>query len=302
MREVDRLRRFLFEAEPLRGHWLRLEESWLEARAHQSHPPAVTRLLGEAMAASALLAGSLKFTGTLTLQITGGAGLVTLLIAQATHELKLRAVAQLREEGDQSAEAFADLVGSGGQLIVTIDVGDRAPPWQGIVSLDGANLAACLERYFENSEQLPTRVVLAADETRAAGLLLQKLPTPGTPGEAAEGHARDTWDEASALLATVKQRELLDDEPQQLLQSVFSGHDLRLFDGERVRFQCRCDPERVASLLRSLGEAEVRSVLEEQGSVTVTCEFCQRPYRFDAVDVEQLFTPGLLAEGPDSLN
>ncbi len=301
MREVDRLRRFLFENEPLRGHWVRLEESWAAARVHQSHPPAVTRLLGEAMAATSLLAAALKFRGTLTLQVTGG-GSLALLIAQVTHEQHLRAVAQLRDESNPPAEEdFRALVGEG-RLVVTIDRGDGSPPYQGIVPLTGSTLAQCLERYFEDSEQLPTRIVLAADENRAAGLLLQKLPTPAAAGEAAEGHVRDLWDEASLLLATVRPRELLDAEIEPLLQQVFGAFDLRLFEPAIVRFQCRCDEERVASLLQSLGEAEVRSVLQEQGLVTVTCEFCQRPYRFDAIDVEQLFAAAPSPDSPGSLN
>lgn len=295
------MRRFLFENEPLRGHWVRLEESWAAARLHQDHPPAVMRLLGEAMAAASLLAAALKFRGTLTLQVTG-AGRLALLIAQATHEQTLRAVAQLRDEEMLGLDdSFRSLVGDG-QLVVTVDTGDRTPPWQGIVPLSGDCLAACLESYFEGSEQLPTRIVLAADENRAAGLLLQKLPAADPQGEAEAGRLRDLWDEASLLLGTVRPRELLQTEPQLLLQQLFGAHDLRLFEPARVRFQCRCDEQRVNSLLQSLGEAEVRSVLEEQGMVTVTCEFCQRPYRYDAVDVEQLFLPVLPAEGPNSLN
>lgn len=301
MREVDRLRRFLFENEPLRGHWVRLEESWAQARVHQNHPPAVTRILGEAMAATSLLAAALKFRGTLTLQITGG-GSLALLIAQATHDQHLRAVAQLKDElNPPTEEGFRELIGDG-RLVVTIDRGDGSPPYQGIVPLVGATLAECLERYFEDSEQLPTRIVLAADENRAAGLLLQKLPSPAASGEAAAGHVQDLWEEASLLLATVKPRELLDLEVEHLLQQVYGAHDLRLFEADSVRFQCRCDEERVASLLQSLGEAEVRSVLEEQGMVTVTCEFCQRPYRFDAIDVEQLFAVTPRPNAPESLN
>ena len=301
MREVDQLRRFLFENEPLRGHWVRLEESWLAARTHQSLPPAVNRLLGEALAAVSLLAAALKFRGTLTLQVTGG-GSLSLLIAQATHEQHLRGIAQLREDTPVPVEEdFRALVGEG-RLVVTVDAGDGVPPWQGIVPLSGNTLAECLESYFETSEQLPTRIVLAADEHRAGGILLQKLPTPPDAGEAAEGHVRDVWEEAAMFLKTVQRHELLDAPLAPLLQVVFGEHDLRLFEPDRVRFQCRCDEERVASLLQGLGEAEVRSVLEEQGLVTVTCEFCQRPYRYDAIDVEQLFAVTPRPEAPGSLN
>ena len=301
MREVDRLRRFLFENAPLRGHWLRLEDAWVQARAHQSHPPAVTQLLGEALAATSLLAAALKFRGTLTLQIRGE-GPLSLLITQCTHEQDLRGVAQLREDVVVADGAtLTELVGAG-RLVVTVDTEGDAPAWQGIVPLTGTTLAECLEAYFETSEQLPTRIVLAADEHRAAGLLLQKLPTPESAGEGEAGRLRDLWDEAALLLGTLAGRELLDTEAALLLQRLFAEYDLRLFDGEAVRFRCRCSPERVAGLLQSLGEQEIRELLAEQGLVTVTCEFCHRPYRYDGIDVAQLFADRLRPAAPDTLN
>lgn len=300
VREVDSLRRFLFDNAPLRGHWLRLEEAWALAREHQSHPPVVMNLLGEALVAASLLAATLKFKGTLTVQIRGS-GLLPLLIVQCTHEQRLRGVAQLREDAVVPDDAdLAALVGDG-QLLVSID-NEEGLPWQGIVPLAGSTLAACLENYFETSEQLPTRLVLAADAHRAAGLLLQKLPSPASTGEGEEGRRRDLWDEAALLLSTLGARELLDSEAQPLLQRLFAEHDLRLFAGEPVRFRCRCSPERVAGLLQSLGEDEVRAVLAEQGAVTVTCEFCHRPYRYDAIDVAQLFSGAPAPDAPGSLN
>jgi molecular chaperone Hsp33 len=301
MREVDRLRRFLFEDAPLRGHWLRLEEAWAQARAHQNHPPVVMSLLGEALAAVSLLAAALKFRGTLTLQVRGE-GLLPLLIAQCTHEQQLRGVAQLREGAVVPAAADLPTLVGDGQLVVTVDTQGEGLPWQGIVPLSGTTLAQCLERYFETSEQLPTRLLLAADAHRAAGLLLQKLPSPESVGEAGEGRLRDLWDEAALLLSTLGPRELLDSEAQALLQRLFAEHDLRLFDGEPVRFHCRCSPERVVGLLQMLGEDEVRAVLAEQGAVTVTCEFCHRPYRHDAIDVEQLFSSGPSSQASGSVN
>lgn len=298
-REIDSLRRFLFENQPLRGHWLRLEESWAEALAHQRYAPEVRQLLGEAMAAAALLAASLKFQGTLALQINAE-GPLQMLVAQATHDLGLRALARV-DDSDVTGLGFRELVGEA-QLTVTLEGADRNANWQGIVPLEGDSLAECLETYFSSSEQLPTRVALAADAHRIAGLMLQKLPSPAQSGEAAEGRVRELWDEAGLLLRTASNRELLDAEPEELLPRLFGAHELRLFAPQRARFRCRCSPERVAGMLRSLGEAEVRDILTEQGAVTVTCEFCQRPYRFDAVDVEQLFRATAGSGGPPSLN
>ena len=168
--------------------------------------------------------------------------------------------------------------------------------------LDGQSLAQCLERYFAVSEQLPTMIVLAANAEGAAGLLLQKLPTPESQGEGAAAAVQDLWEEAAALLGTLGGDELLATEPAELLRRLFGSHDLRLFDGEPVRFACRCSRERVASMLRGLGAAEVDSIIAEQGAVTVTCEFCQRPYRFDGVDAQRLFLSPAGIAGTDSVN
>jgi molecular chaperone Hsp33 len=299
--DADGLRRFLFENQPLRGFLLRLQDSWAAALEHQTYAPEVRQLLGEAMAAAALLAASLKFEGTLAMQIQGN-GPVRLLVAQSTHDFGLRAVARLAADAQTSGLDFRGLVGEA-HLTVTLEGANRASSWQGVVPLTGESLGASLEAYFATSEQLPTRVLLAVDAHRVAGLLLQKLPLPsGATGEAAEGRIRELWDEASLLLHTVRPDELLRAMPESLLPQVFTGHDLRLFAPQAVRFECRCGAQRVASVLRSLGEAEVRDILAEQGAVTVTCEFCQRPYRFDAVDVEQLFAQSPGPAGPSTLN
>lgn len=300
MKETDRLRRFLFEDAPLRGHWVRLSRSWLEAREHQHLPAPALSLLGESLAAAALLSASLKFHGTLTLQLLGSQGAVRMLVAQATDTRTLRGVAHVVEDAATRGASFHEQI-EGGRLVVSVEQGGAIAPWQGVVPLEGASLAECLERYFAVSEQLPTVIVLAADAETAAGLLLQKLPAPGAQGEGAAVGTQDTWEEASALLATLGGDELLATEPQELLHRLFNTHDIRLFEAEPVAFACRCDRERVSALLRGLGREEVESIIAEQGAVTVTCEFCQKPYRFDAVDAAQLFAP-TASEGSSALN
>lgn len=299
MTEEDRLRRFLFEDAPVRGHWVRLARSWIEAREHQPLPTPAMHLLGEALAAAALLSASLKFTGTLTLQLAGSDGPVSMLVAQATDTRTLRGVAHVADETAAAEAGFPALI-AGGRLVVSVEQGGGASPWQGVVPLDAASLAKSLENYFAVSEQLPTVIVLAADESRAAGLLLQKLPTPASSG-ASDPASDDLWDEVMALVATVGAQELLAASPEQLLGSLFAGHDVRLFDGENVQFGCRCDRERVAAMLRGLGSGEIQTIIAEQGQVSVTCEFCRRPYVFDAVDAARLFLPGVEPEKP-SLN
>lgn len=301
MSQSDRLRRFLFEDAPVRGHWVHLSRAWIEAREHQLLPPPARDLLGESLAATVLLSASLKFTGTLTLQLSGSRGAVSMLVTQATDTRTMRGVVHVRD-GAAITEAapFGELV-EGGRLAVSVEHGGQAVPWQGIVPLDGRSLAQSLENYFAVSEQLPTAIRLAADEYGAAGLLLQKLPGSAGDGEMAAAAAQDVWEEAAALMATVTRDDLLAADPERLLGSVFASRDLRLFDPEPVRFACRCDRSRVEAMLRGLGREEVESILAEQGEAVVTCEFCRKPYRFDAVDVAGLFLP-TSTDPNDSLN
>src|SRR5215470_6044771 len=175
----NEVRRFILENQPVRGYWVDLDSAWKELRAHQHYAPAVQNLLGEAVSAAVLLAATLKFEGTLTLQLEGK-GSVRLLVAQCSHDFKVRAVARLDEAASLDGDStFHDLVGENGRIVVTIEAAERDMRYQGIVPLTGNSLSECLEEYFASSEQLPTRVRLAADGRRAVGLLVQKLPERG---------------------------------------------------------------------------------------------------------------------------
>lgn len=293
------LRRFILEPQPVRGFWIRLDGAWRDLRSHQHYPPLVEALLGEAVTASLLLAATLKFQGTLTLQLAGD-GLVNLLVAQCTHDFVIRAVARADAITEGQA-SFRQLVGDG-RLTVTIEAEERSARYQGIVSLQGASLAECLENYFATSEQLPTRIALAADAVSTAGVLLQKIPGASAQGEAQAAVSQAVWEDLQPRVATLDAALLLRGSAEQVLQQVCAEHDCRLFQGSPVRFACRCSEGRVAGLLRSLGPAEMHSILAEQGAVTVTCEFCGRPFRFDSIDVERLFTEGANPEAPHSVN
>jgi molecular chaperone Hsp33 len=316
----DVVRRFIVENRPVRGHWVRLEGAWRELRAHKEYPEPVRELLGQAVAASVLLAATLKFNGTLTFQLRGN-GVVKLLVAQCTHDFRLRAVANFDEvavEGlahrsaglahgssglaseSDGGEAFRRLVGTDGRIVVTIESDEKNTRYQGIVPLSGESLADSLETYFASSEQLPTRVLLAADGERGVGVLVQKLPDPAN---ADESDMKEVWEDAQRGIERLSTTDLLLRPVEELLERGFSAHDMRLFKGAPVQFECRCSEGRVSSLLRALGADEVRDVLKEQGAVTVTCEFCHRPYRFDAVDVEALFADAAgESSGPRSIH
>jgi molecular chaperone Hsp33 len=301
----DQVRRFILEQRPVRGHWAHLESAWRELRAHASYPAPVNELLGQAVAAVVALSATLKFRGTLTFQLQGS-GAVRLLVAQCTDNFHLRAVARWDETALAALEAaeasgtlFRDLVGADGRVTVTIEADEKSMRYQGVVPLAGDSLAESLEAYFATSEQLPTRVVLAADQERAAGLLVQKLP--GQEADADEQGAA-AWLDAQAALARVPPRALLNAPMEVVLPHAFAGLDLRVFRGSPVSFECRCSPGRVAGVLKAPGAGEIRDVLREQGSVTVTCEFCQRPYRFDSIDIEALFTDTPESGHPSALH
>jgi molecular chaperone Hsp33 len=297
MSDTDRVRRFVLEQHPIRGHAVRLARTWLELREHQQYPPAVQQLLGEAVGAVVLLAATLKFDGTLTLQLQGK-GLVNLLVAQCTHDFKVRAMARHDPIGGEAG--FRSLTGDG-QIIVTVEATDRASSYQGVVPIEGNSLAESLEAYFVQSEQLPTRVMLAATPGVVSGMLVQRLPGEGGKQAVDPAALEAAWMKADHAMDALNRTDLLEDDTESRLVKMFGVDEVRLFGGQDVKFECRCSRERVANLLRSLGAEEVRSVIAEQGACTVTCEFCQKPYKFDAIDVEQLFNDSA-PRGSNSIN
>ncbi len=309
----DQVRRFIFENQPVRGHWVNLDAAWREVRAHSSYPPQVTELLGQAVVASVLLAATLKFRGTLSFQLQGN-GAVSLLVAQCTHDFRVRAVARGDEDAVNAlaaapagtragASLFRRLVGDSGLVTVTVEAEEKSLRYQGVVPLSGASLADSLETYFASSEQLPTRVLLTADEAHGAGVLVQKLPVTEDSLTDESGEVEEAWRGAEVGIARLgHQKRLGELGIEELLAHGFPGHDLRLFRGAPVRFECRCSQGRVAGLLRALGPDEVRDVLREQGAVTVTCEFCHRPYRFESGDIDVLFAEAAGTDGSSAIH
>ena len=277
MADSDGLRRFVFEGAGVRGALVHLDASWQAVLDRHPYPPAVQCPLGQVLAAAVLLSSTIKFEGTLILQVEAEGPLRT-LVAQATDRRTLRGLA--RWEGEvPDGGGLAEIFGAG-RLVLTASApgGDR---YQGVVALEGATLADALESYFAQSEQLPTRLWLAVDGQRAAGLLLQRLPGP-TEDE-------DAWTRTAMLADTLRDAELLPLGAETLLRRLFNEETVRLFEPEPVAFRCGCSRERVDGLLRALGRAEVDEALAAQGAIEVTCEFCNRLYRIDAVDAELLF-------------
>jgi len=287
MSEFDSFQRFLFEDLGIRGELVRLDASWQAVLERHPYPPAVLSQLGQALAAVLMLSATIKFKGSLILQAQGRGPLHT-LVAQATHLRTIRGLAHWN--GDVTGETLSEIYGPG-RLVLTVRNED-SEPYQGIVALEGANLAGAIQTYFSRSEQLATRLWLTADEQRAAGLLIQELP--------AKQRDRDDWARIEYLADTVTDAELLHLPSQELLYRLFNEETVRLFDSEPISFRCGCSRERIETVLLTLGNREVESILEHEDSVDVGCEFCNRRYHFDRVDIGSLFTKEIRLSPPST--
>lgn len=284
----DFLHRFQLEHAGVRGALVRMQRSWQQITANGDYDAVLRELLGEVVAASALFTSSIKFEGRLSIQLRDS-GALRLLFADCTHDGHLRGIARV-EAG--AAEPARLLVGA--RLAITIENARTDARYQGLVPVEHSELARLFESYFERSEQLPTRLVLAADGDRCGGIMLQQVAaTGGMPAGDADG-----WNRCDHLLATLTQEELLMLKPEQLLLRLFHEENVRLQPAQPLSFGCTCSRERVENMLRSLGAAENESVLSEQGTVDVACEFCGRHYVFDADDIAGVFAGA--ADEPDS--
>ena len=300
---IDTLQRFMLKGAPVRGEIVSLDHAWLEVVCRHDLPPRVRDRLGELSAAALLLAASLKFDGALVLQIHGD-GPVALFVVECDAQGSFRATAKLREGSVIAPDAgLRDLVdrAGGGRFVVTLDPRTKSPnrqPYQGIVPFEGESVSEVLEHYMARSEQVPTRLWLAADGRRSVGLLLQRLPDEGGGPHGAMPDD-DGWNRMQKLADTISAQELLELPPAKVLERLFWQEPLRAFDQRDCRFACTCSREKVASMLRTLGRAEIDGILAEFGKVDVHCEFCNIAYGFDAVDCAGLFVAGVSPEAPE---
>jgi molecular chaperone Hsp33 len=269
MHDRDSLHRFMFEHFPIRGQLVHVDAAWRALIEHSEYPAAIRDTLGQAVAASLLLAATIKFKGVLSLQLQGD-GPVHLMLVQCSDGLGVRGLARFREEAAGQANPAA-LFGSG-NLTVTLETESSAQRYQGIVPITGERLAG------------------------ASGMLLQKLPAQSTPA------VEDAWRRVQIIGDTLTPEELSTLADQEILHRLFNEDDVRLYEAAPVYFRCRCSRERVAGMLQGLGEREIRSVIAERGEVEVRCDFCNRAYTFDAVDAAQLFNAGVAADRGTSLH
>jgi molecular chaperone Hsp33 len=291
----DQLKKFLFEDRSVRIESVHIHQAWQAAQAHHSYPPSVAALLGELVAASTLLAATLKFDGSLLLQLQGD-GAIALMVVECRADMSVRATVKLRDRPLPIQRDLQSLLNPGGtaKFIVVLDppkntLGRQA--YQGIVPLEGESIAEALEQYMLRSEQLETRIWLAANTEHCTGLLLQRLPLQGGHQQSESSDAEESWRRAQRLADTLSSEEMLEVTQDILLHRLFWEETLLIFEEKSIAWQCSCTRERVADMLRMLGRAEVQEILETQGNIEVACEFCGQPYLFDGVDSALLFQP-----------
>ena len=277
------LTRFLFDELDVRGAFVRLGTVWQHLQQRRAWPPAVARLAGELVSVAALIAGNLKQPGRITLQIQGH-GVVPLAVADCTQDLALRAMARCAQTLPPTLPETARALIGDGQLQLTLDAPALKAPWTSLVGLEGETLGDIFAHYLEHSEQQPTRLFLAADETNAAALFLQALP-PKAPVQDADG-----WQRISTLAATVRREELLALEAPALLARLFAEEDVRLFAPRPLTAAPPPSREKLARVLLSVGEAEARAIVQERGELRIDDELSNHSEIFRAEDLDAIFS------------
>lgn len=284
----DTLQRFIFSDSNVRGEIVHLNQSYQTVIQQADYPENLRCLMGEAMCAVILLTATLKFSGKLSLQLQGD-GIIKLLLVQSTHKQEIRG--NIQWQGDCGKLSFRELI-KNATLVITIEP-DKGSRYQGIVPLDGDRLSKCLENYFLQSEQLPTRIWLTADDKGTAGMLLQKLP------EITDSESELKWEHITILAETTTDSELLTLSNETFLYRLFHSEKVRLFDSQPAIFKCSCSKERCEETIISLGRQEISDIIQEQGHIAITCEFCATSYFFE---IERLRELSLEADRTENSN
>lgn len=275
----DTLQRFMFEQANIRGEIAHLNETYQTITQQHPYPPIVKQLLGQALVSCVLLTGSIKFEGNISLQFQGDERL-PLLLVQCNHQFDVRGYAKYQKE-DETVDYHAAFLA--GKMMLTITQDNQTQPYRSIVPIISLQMSENLMHYFAQSEQISSRVWLAADDEQAAGMLLQLMPGQDTQ------QREEFWEYAIELGQTITEQELLALDNETILHRLYHETQLRLYPARSVRFQCRCNDDRVKQALLVLGEKEVRALSQEKKTIDIRCDFCNKNFTFDAIDVEILF-------------
>lgn len=281
MKSLDTRQRFLFDDTHIRGEITTLSESFKAIQQRQDYPPVITAILGEFLVAASLLSATLKFKGIVSIQAIGQ-GTITSIMAECSNNTQLRGIVRGDYQSIGDNENFKTLLGSA-TLAITIEPEGRER-YQGLVPMDKDSLSECLEYYFDQSEQLSTKIKLTADQHTAAGVLIQEMPHSSN-----DEQARENWQHLSVLLESLKPEEQLELGHEEQLYRLFHEQKVRLFELEKLQFFCSCSKARTSKMLVSLGAGEVNQIIQEQGLIDVNCEFCDQHYQFDQSDIDEIF-------------
>lgn len=276
---LNAVQRFLFKELNIRGQHIQLQQSWQEMIKDRHYPAAIIKLLGELTAMSVLMANGMKHEGRITLQVQGS-GPITLLVVDVTHDLKVRGMAKTNKE--ITTESTLDELLGDGQILMTLENTQTQHHFQSYVPREGETVAEAFETFLSQSEQLPSKVWLAANEHSLGGVMIQKMPET-------DGHDIDGWERILHITTTVQDDELTSLPAEALLHRLFHEELLELFEAEEVVYECPKDEERVHNMLKSLGEEEVRKIIEEQGQIVIHNEMCNFHMRFNKEDIDALF-------------
>lgn len=279
MKEADALQRFIFEHANIRGEIVHIEKTFQNIMNQREYPPMVKNLLGEALVSCLLLASSIKFEGSLSLQFQSDERL-SLLLVQCDHNLNIRGFAKFTEGLEITDYATAFLQG---RMVITINQDNQTQAYQSLIPLQSTSMSENLMTYFAQSEQIATRVWLAVNEDMAAGMLLQLMPGQDTI------QREQFWEYAVQLGQTVTENELLTIDNQTLLYRLYNETEIRIFESRTTRFQCRCNEEKMKQVITILGEEEAKDLIKEKSVIEITCDFCNQKYTFDSIDVAMLF-------------
>ncbi len=282
----DTLQRFTFDKHLVRGVLIHLKASYQKACESTSYSEQAKRFMGEALCAAGLLSSTIKFKGRLTLQVQGD-GALSLLLAQVNEKLQLRGLAL--EKGELSKK-LSDAIGKG-RLLINIDPQGAKQRYQAVTEISGTSLATTIDHYFNQSEQLPTRLWLFADDNEAAGFLLQQLPSQGQL-EHDEAEEHDYWEHLVTLAETLTKDELLGLSSVDVLHRLFHQETVRVYESEPVCFRCNCSTEKMEEALRKFDRNEIEDLFKKSAFVKVNCDFCNRSYQFDPVDVARIYSDG----------
>lgn len=276
------IQRFMFDKLPLRGAFVVLDDVWQTIVNQREYPEGVQQLLGELLVANVLLTANLKLKGKITAQIQDNPKL-DLAVSECTHNLTVRATAKFTKASEEDYQIHYEDCLKGGMLVISIDAENDGKVYQSIVALEsGMDLAEVLNEYMLQSEQLKTFFIFTYTKNRVIGFMLQQLPDP------ANVHDKDLQ-RLFMMANTLHKSELLTNSITTMLHKLFNEDDIVLFDPQDIKFACTCSRERVTNVLRSLGKDEADGIIADEGSIRITCDFCNAVYTYDSSDVVMIF-------------